>query len=163
MNSANPCKCRNPQHPLQLLAGMSLQIQEGVNLGHTDWLWTVSNFHDLVARTDFSLPQHAKVESWSVMRYKQGCHPRLIQADADAIARHARLRYFEFSTTDTKSIADAHLVIRKSLDGEIFSELTESKIVTTQKALPVTISIHSGRRTRRVFPPWPARSPCSSP
>src|SRR5580704_15636810 len=37
-------KCRNPQRALQLLAGMSWQIQEGVNLGHGDSLWTVSNF-----------------------------------------------------------------------------------------------------------------------
>src|SRR5271157_5853932 len=31
-------KCRNPQRALQLLAGMSWQIQEGVNVGHTDSL-----------------------------------------------------------------------------------------------------------------------------
>ena len=94
---------------------MSWQIQEGVNLGHTDSLWTVSNFYNVIACTNFSLLQHAKVESWSVMFYEQGCHPRFIHADADAIARHAWLRYFKFSTTDAVSIADAHLVIRKSL------------------------------------------------
>src|SRR5580692_11731721 len=36
-------KCRNPSRSLQLFARMSWQIQEGVNLGHTDSLWTVSN------------------------------------------------------------------------------------------------------------------------
>jgi hypothetical protein len=63
------------------------------------------------------------------MRHEQRWHASLIHADADAVARHAWLRYFKFSTTDAVSIADAHLVVRKSLDGEVFSELTESKIV----------------------------------
>ena len=127
---------------MQLLAGMSWQIQEGVNLGHTDSLWTVSNFYNVIACTNFSLLQHAKVESWSVMCYEQGCHPRFIHANADAVARYAWLRYFKFSITDAVSIADAHLVIRKSLDGEVFSELAESKIVAAQKALPVMVRVH---------------------
>jgi hypothetical protein len=63
------------------------------------------------------------------MRYEQGWHPTFIHANADAVARYAWLRYFKFSTTDTVSIADAHFVIKKSLDGEVFSELAESKIV----------------------------------
>jgi hypothetical protein len=76
------------------------------------------------------------------MRYEQGCHPRFIHANADAVARHAWLRYFKFSTTDAVSIADAHLVVRKSLDGEIFSELAVGKIVAAQKTLPVVVRIH---------------------
>ena len=135
-------KCRNPQRALQLLAGMPWQIQEGVNLGHTDSLWTVSNFYNVIARANFSLLQHAKVKSWSVMCYEQGWHARFIHADADAIARHAWLRYLKFSTTDAVSIADAHLVIRESLDGEVFSKLAESKIVAAQKTLPVMVRIH---------------------
>src|SRR5580704_16656148 len=121
---------------------MSWQIQEGVNLGHGDSLWTVSSFYNVIARPNFSFLQHAKVESWSVMRNEQGCHPRFIHANADAVARHAWLRYLKLSTTDAVSIADAHLVVRKSLDGEIFSELAESKIVAAQKALPVMVRVH---------------------
>jgi len=135
-------KCRNPQRALQLLAGMSWRIQEGVNLGHADSLWTVSNFYNIIACTNFSLLQHAKVKPSSVMRYEQGCHPWFIHANADAVARHPWLRYFKFSTTDAVSIADADLVIRKSLNGEVFSELAESKIVADQKALPVVVRIH---------------------
>src|ERR1700687_5335711 len=51
-------QCRNPQRSLQLFAGMSWQIQEGVNLGHIDSLWTVSNFYDVVARPNFSFLPH---------------------------------------------------------------------------------------------------------
>jgi hypothetical protein len=74
---------------------MSRQIQEGVNVGHTDSLWTVSNFYNVIARPNFSLLQHAEVESWPVMRYEQGCHPRFIHANTDAVAGDARLCDFE--------------------------------------------------------------------
>src|SRR5579864_1174974 len=135
-------KGRNLQRTLQLLAGMSWQIQQGVNIGHTDSLWTVSNFYDVIACTNFSLLQHAKIKSWSVMRYEQRWHSRFIHADADAVAGHARLRYFKYRITNAVSIADADLVIKESLDGEVFSELAESKIVAAQEALPVMVRIH---------------------
>ena len=145
-------KCGNPQRALQLLAGMSWQIQERVNVGDTHLFWTIGDLYDVVARTNFSLLQHAKVESWSVMCHEQRWHARFIQANADAVARHAWLRYFEFSATNAVSIADAHLVIRKSLDGEVFPELAESKIVAAQKASPSSGKNPSGRRIRRGAP-----------
>ena len=76
------------------------------------------------------------------MCYEQGWHPRFIHANADAVARYAWLRHFKYRITNAVSIADADLVIRKSLDGEVFSELAESKIIAAQKALPVVIGIH---------------------
>src|ERR1700689_2111564 len=106
---------------------MSWQIQEGVNLGHTDSLWNFTNFYNLIVCTNFSLLQHAKVESWSVMRYEQGRHPRFIHANTDAIARYARLCHFQYRATNTVAIADADLVIWKSLNSEVFSELAEDK------------------------------------
>jgi hypothetical protein len=131
---------------------MSRQIQEGVNVGHTDSLWTVSDFYNVIARPNFPFLQHAKVESWSVMFYEQGWHTRFIHADANAVARHAGLRYFKFSGTDAVSIPDAHLVIRKSLDGEVFPELAESKIVAAQKALPVMVRVHLVDKYGAVLP-----------
>src|SRR5450755_3989435 len=121
---------------------MSWQIQETVDVGNRDPFWTIGNFYNVIARPNFSFLQHAKVESRSVMFYEQGCHPRFIHADANAVARHARLRYFKFSVADAVAIADAHLGIKKSLDGEVFSELAESKIVAAQKAFPVMVRIH---------------------
>ncbi|HYW36985.1 MAG TPA: hypothetical protein VE957_02640 [Terriglobales bacterium] len=135
-------KCRNPQRALQLLAGMSWQIQEGIDLGYTDSLWTVGNLYNVIACTNFSFLQHAKVESWSVMSNEQGSHAGFIHANADAVARHARLRYFKFSTTDAVAIANTDLAIKKSVDGEVFSELAEGKIVAAQEALPVMVRIH---------------------
>ena len=121
---------------------MSWQINEGVNVGHTDSLRTVSNFYNFVTRPNFSLLQHAEVKSRSVTCYEQRRHTRFIHADADAVACHAWLRYFKFSTTNAVAIADAHIVISKSLDGEVFAELAESKITAAQKTLPVTVRIH---------------------
>src|SRR5579872_1970967 len=48
-------KRRNSQRALQLLAGVSRQIQQCVNFFHGDSLGTVSNFHNVIARADFSL------------------------------------------------------------------------------------------------------------
>jgi len=76
------------------------------------------------------------------MRYEQGCHPRFIHANTDAVARYARLCDLKYRITNAVSIADADLVIKKSLNGEVFSELAESKIVAAQKALPVMVRIH---------------------
>src|SRR5580692_11097837 len=114
---------------------MSRQIQEGVNLGHTDSLWTVSNFYDVVARPNFSFLQHTKVESWSVMRYEQGCHPRFIHAKANAVA-----------------IANADLVIRKLLNSEVFSELPEDEVFTSEKAFPVVIGVHLINKNGALLP-----------
>src|ERR1700678_595921 len=58
-------KRRNLQRALQLLGGMSWQIQERVNVGHAHSLWTIGDFCDVIAGTNFSLPQDAKVESRS--------------------------------------------------------------------------------------------------
>src|ERR1035438_9616396 len=45
------------------------------------------------------------------MCHEQGCHPRFIHANADAVARHAWLCYFKYRTTDAVAIADADLVL----------------------------------------------------
>jgi hypothetical protein len=104
-------KCGNPQCALQLLAGMSWQIEEGVNFGHADSFWTFGNFYNVVAGPNFSFLQHAKIESWSMMSYEQGWHSRFIHANTDAVARHAGLRYFKFSATDAVTVANADIVI----------------------------------------------------
>jgi hypothetical protein len=50
------------------------------------------------------------------------------------------------------SITDTDLVIRKSLDGEVFSELTEGKMTAAQKALPVMVRVHLVDKYGAVFP-----------
>jgi len=131
---------------------MSRQIQEGVNLGYADSLWTVSDFHNVVACPNFSFLQHAKVKSWPVLRYKQGCHPRFIHANADAVARYAGLRHLKCRAANAVAIADADIAIRKSLDREVFTELTEDKIFTSKKAFPVIIRIRLINKNGALLP-----------
>src|ERR1700722_12210364 len=121
---------------------MSWQIQEGVNLGYAHSLWTISNFYNVVARPNLSFLQYAKVESWSVVRYEQGCHPRFIHANSDAEARYARLCHFKYRITNAIAIANADLAIGKLLNGEVFSELAEDEVLTSEKAFPVVIGVH---------------------
>ena len=144
-------KCRNLQCALQLLAGLSWQIQESVNLGHTHSLWTISNFYDVIARPNFSFLQGAKVESWSVMRYEQRRHVRLVHADAHAVACDSWLRYLQYSTTDAVSITNADLMIRKSFDSEVFSELAEGKVIPSENAFPVVIRVHLINKNRALL------------
>ena len=91
-------------------------------------------------------PNPARPSDRNVARFRQFKQAREFRiprcADGDAVASHAWPRYFKVSTTDAVSIADTHLVIRKSLDGEVFSELAESKSSAAQKTLPVMVRIH---------------------
>ena len=68
------------------------------------------------------------------MCYEKGGHARFIHANADAVACHARLRYFELSAADAESIADADLAIRKSINGEVFLRMAEDKAATSEEA-----------------------------
>src|SRR5436853_7884168 len=112
---------------------MSWQIQKGVDLGHADSLWTVTDFYNVIARPNFSFLQHAKVESWSVMRYEQGWHPRFIHANTDAVACYARLCGFKYRVTNAVSIANADVVVREALRGKVVAKLAEDKVVTYDK------------------------------
>src|SRR5579863_3383160 len=143
---------RNPQRSFQLFSRMSRQIQEGVNLGHSHSLRTVSNFYNVVARPNFSFPQYAKVESWSVMFYEQGCHPRFIHANADSVAGDARLSHFKDRITNAIAIANADLAIREFLNGEVFSELAEYEVFAPKKAFPVVVGIHLINKNGAMLP-----------
>jgi hypothetical protein len=86
------------------------------------------------------------------MCYEKRRHTRFIHADADAVARHARLCYFKFSTTNAVAIADADLVIRKSLDGEVFSELAKDEVIPSENAFPVVIGVHLINKNGALLP-----------
>jgi hypothetical protein len=111
---------------------MSWQIQEGVNLGHTDSLWTVSNFYNVIACTNFSLRQHAKVRRWSSMCYEKRRHTRFMHANSASPMRYR---------------SPMHTWLSGS-----FLELAESKITAAQKALPVMVRIHLADEHGAVLP-----------
>src|SRR5579871_548520 len=121
---------------------MSRQIQHGINLGDRGSLWAVSNFFDLVSGPNLSLLQHAEVKPGSVMSNEEGWHPRLIHPNSDTVASYARLGDFKYCAANAISIANTDLTIREPLDGKIFSELAETKIIAPQEALPIMVRIH---------------------
>jgi hypothetical protein len=121
---------------------MSGQIQESINFRHGDPSWTISNSYDLVARPNFSFLQHAKVEPWPVMCNEQGWHSRFIHANDDAEAGYAGLCHFKDRITNAVPITDTNLVIGKSFNGEILSELAETKSIALKDAFPVSVRIH---------------------
>ena len=134
-------ECRYEERAFHLLARMSRQIQQPIHLGDRDPFRTIGDFYGFVAGTYFSFLQHAKVESWSSVLHEQGWHARLVHADTDAVAGNARLGHFEYRITNAVPITDADLVIGKSLDGEVLSELAETKITAIQNVFPVTVGI----------------------
>jgi hypothetical protein len=131
---------------------MSWQIQQSVNLGHGDLFWTVGDFYNFVARPNFSLLQHAKIESWPVMSYEESRHSRFIRADADAVTRYTRLAHFKYCITNAVSISDADLAIRKSLDRKVFSELAVDEVISSEKALPIPIGVHLINKNGSLLP-----------
>jgi hypothetical protein len=131
---------------------MSRQVQETINVRNRDPYWSIGDFHDVVARPDFSFLQYPKVESWSVMGHQQGWHARFIHANTYAVAGYARLCHLKYRITNAVSIANADLVIKKSLNREVFSELAEDKVMTSQKALPVVIGVHLINKNGALLP-----------
>ena len=78
--------------------------------------------------------------------FPDGSHDPRIRLNLDGFdhgpkSRRA-LRYFKYRITNAVAIANADLIIRKSIDGEVFSELAVGKIVAAQKALPVMVRVH---------------------
>jgi hypothetical protein len=131
---------------------MSWQIQQSIHLGYRDPFWTIADFCDDIAGTNFTFLQHPEVKSRSVVCDKQGGHSRFIHADANAVARHARLCYLKYCITNAVSITDANFVISKSLHCEVFAELAETEIITHKKALPVLVRVHLVDKYRTLLP-----------
>src|SRR5207244_2210667 len=71
----------------------------------------------------------------------EGRHPRFVHANPDAVARHARLRHLEQRAADAVPVANADLVVRQALHGEVFAELPEGKVAAAQGALPVSVRV----------------------
>jgi hypothetical protein len=73
---------------------------------------------------------------------KQRWHTRLVHADADPIARYARLCYFKYRLTNAVAVTDADLVISEFLNSEVLAELAKTKVAAPQKPFPISVGIH---------------------
>lgn len=66
----------------------------------------------------------------------------IIHSNADSVAGYSRLRHFEYPITNAVAIANANLVVRKPLNGEILSKLAADEVFASEKAFPVVIRVH---------------------
>ncbi len=101
----------------------------------------VGDLHDLVSCADFSFFNHAEIEARALVGNEQAGHLRIGHANADSIAGDSRLGDFEQRAADAVTIADADLVIGKTIDGQVFAELTILKVMSLQLLLPVAIGV----------------------
>src|SRR5215467_7436528 len=108
---------------------MFWQVQQSIHFGYSHAFWTIADFCDDIAGSNFTLVQHAEVKPWSAVCDKQCRHPRLIHADTDAVARYARLSHLKYRITNAVSITDINFVIRKAPHCEVLAELAETEIV----------------------------------
>ena len=120
---------------------MTRQVEQPVDFGYGDLLRTVRDLHDFVSCANFSFLKYAEVESRALVRNEQAGHLRIGHADADSIAGDPRLGDLEQRAADTVTIADTDLVIGKTIDGEVFPELTVLEVLPLQLLLPVAVGI----------------------
>ena len=84
---------------------------------------------------------HAEVEAGPAVGHEQRRHPRIVQADADAVAGDARLGDLEHGRADPVAVADADLVVAQPFDGEVLAELPVDEVVAAELALPVAVRV----------------------
>src|SRR5215471_16286578 len=118
---------------------MSRKIEQGVDVHNREPLRPLRDLYDLVAGADLALLQHTEIESRPVVRHQEGRDPRIVHANPDTIARHAWLRHLEQRAANAIPVANANLVVRQPLYGEVLAELPEGEIAAAECALPVSI------------------------
>ena len=76
-----------------------------------------------------------------MMGDEESSHFRVFQPDAYAVTGDAWLGYFEERGSDAIAVADADLVVRKFVHGEVFSKLAVPEIVASEIIFPVAIGV----------------------
>src|SRR5882757_10420812 len=118
---------------------MMRRIQERVDLGDTHALCCLTDFYDVISCTDGALLQDAEIESGPSTGCQQRRHARLVRPDADAVARHPRLRHLEQRGADPIAVADAHCGVRHAFDREVLAEISVDETGALQLRLPMAI------------------------
>ena len=132
---------RNAQGALQLIPRVARQIEQAIDFRNGDPLRPVSDFCNFVSGADLPFFNHAEVKARPFMGNKECRYLRVIHSDADAIAGDPRLRHLEECAPDSVAISNADLIIGKTIDGEILTELAILKVLPLQLLLPVTVGV----------------------
>ena len=108
---------------------MARQIKQSVDFGHADLLWPVGYLHDFISGADLPFFDNAEIKPRALVGNQQAGHLRFTHANADPVARDSRLGYLEHCPANAVTVADADLVVGKTLDGKVFAELTILKVI----------------------------------
>ena len=107
------------------------QVQQPVDVRDRELFWSVGGLFDLVAGLHHPLLEYAEVEPRAVVRDEQRRHRRLVHANANAVARDARLGDLEQRFADAVAVPDAHHIVREALHGEVLAELAVGEVVAS--------------------------------
>src|ERR1043165_7839969 len=132
-------------------------VEQRIHLRDAHPLLRLSRLHDLIAGAHLALLEDSEVEPRPPARGEERSHPRLVRANPDAVAGHPRLRHLEERRADPVAIADAHLVIRQPLDGEVLAEPPVGEIAPGEALLPVAIRLDLIDEHRPLLSPVPAQ------
>src|SRR5262249_44760190 len=115
------------------------QIEQCVRVGDSKRMRAALRLNYLVAGFDQPLPDNPHVKAGPVMADQQRGHLGFAKPQADAVAGDPRLSDFELGRADPVPVADAHLVVRQAVDGQVLPELAVTEVVPAEMTLPVPI------------------------
>src|SRR5262249_54645202 len=99
------------------------------------------NLDDPLSRLYLPFLQHSKVESRFSARGQQSGHLGLVHPDTHAVACDSRLRHFEYGLPNVVSVADAYLVVRHPLNGEVLAALSVCETPSTYPTPPIPVRL----------------------
>src|SRR5712691_2261373 len=144
---------RDSQRPLELIARVVGGVQQRIDLRNGHALLPSSDQEDRVTGADLTFLEDAEVEARPSAGGQESSHLRLVRANPDAVAGDPGLGHLEQSSPDPEAVADADLVIRQPLDGEVLAELPVGEIAPAQLLRPVAIRFDLINENRTLLPP----------
>src|ERR1043165_9867269 len=132
-------------------------VEQRIHLRDAHPLLRLSRLHDLIARAHLAFLEDPEVEARPPARGEKSSHLRLVRANPDAVAGHPRLRHLEKRRADPVAIADADLVIRQPLDGEVLAEPPVAEIAPAEPLLPIAIRLDLIHKDRPLLSPVAAQ------
>jgi hypothetical protein len=75
------------------------------------------------------------------MRDKQGWHLRIVHSNPEPVAGDARLCHLKDRAANPVPVSDTDLIIRKTFNSEILSELPVLEVVPAEDVLPISIGV----------------------
>jgi hypothetical protein len=117
------------------------EVEQPVDLHDGHLLGAGRHLLDRLPRLDVALLDHAQIEPGPPVRHEQRRDPRVVHPQPDAVAGDARLGDLEQRPADPEAVADADVLVREALDGEVLAELPEHEVAAPELALPIAIGL----------------------